>query len=304
MSNVIITGGAGFIGSHLARRLLKEGYHVTVIDNLKTGKKEFLSECFENQNFKFVFADLLKDEIDKYFKGIDTVFHFAADSDVRTGVKNPKKQIEENIIATHRVLECMREIGVKRIVFTSSSTVYGEARKIPTPEDYSPLEPVSIYGATKLSCEALISAYCHTFDMEGVIFRLANVIGKPVTHGVIYDFIQKLKKNPNELEILGDGEQNKSYIDVDDCIDAIFVGIRHAKKPFDVFNVGSDDTIKVRRIAEIVSESMGLKPRFVFTGSKYGWKGDIPVMLLDTTKLKRFGWKPKYTSEEAVKRCF
>lgn len=195
----------------------------------------------------------------------------------------------------------MRKVGVRKIIFTSTSTVYGEAKQIPTPED-CPAHPISIYGASKLACEALIESYCHTFDFQAYIYRFANVIGKRSTHGVVYDFIKKLRYNPHELEILGNGEQNKSYIYIEDCVSAIFCGLK-AEEKVNIFNIGSEDQIRVRRIAEIVSEEMGLNPRFRFTGGDRGWKGDVPVMLLSVEKLKALGWRPKFRSEEAVRKA-
>jgi len=296
---IVVTGGAGFIGSHVVDRLVKEGYDVIIIDNLSSGKKEYI-----NPNARFYKLDLSSDfdELLEIFKkyNIEEVWHIAANPDVRIGSENPDEIYRNNIVATYKLLEVMRKTGVNKIIFTSTSTVYGEAKIIPTPEDY-PTIPISIYGASKLACEALIASYCHTFDMRAWIYRFANVIGKRCTHGVIYDFIMKLKKNPNELVILGNGEQNKSYIYISDCIDAMFVGLR-ADRDVNIFNIGSEDQIKVKRIAEIVCEEMGLNPTFKFTGGKRGWKGDVPVMLLSIEKLKSMGWRPKYNSEQAVRK--
>ena len=291
----LVTGGAGFIGSHIVDRLIEMGYEVTVYDNLSSGKTEFLNEKAEL--FKL---DLAREMGKIDLKDFDEIWHIAANPDVRVGEHSPAQIYENNIQATYNLLEAMRRDGVKKIIFTSTSTVYGEA-SIPTPENH-PTFPISIYGASKLACEALIFSYCHTFDMQSWIYRFANVIGRRSNHGVIFDFIQKLLKNPNQLEILGDGEQNKSYIYIDDCIDAMFFGLR-AQDQINVFNIGSDDQIKVKRIAEIVSEAMNLTPKFVFTGGKRGWKGDVPVMFLSNEKLKKLGWKPRYNSEEAVRRA-
>ena len=290
---IVVTGGAGFIGSHVVDRLV-ENNDVIVIDDLSSGRLSHV-----NPKAELFVADLSKDDVTGIIKGADEVWHIAANPDVRVGSENPKEIYRNNVLATYRLLEAMRRAGVERIIFTSTSTVYGEAEIIPTPEDY-PMHPISIYGASKLACEALIESYCHTFGFKCWIYRFANVIGRRSTHGVIYDFIMKLKSNPEELEILGDGEQNKSYIYIDDCIDAMFAGLR-ANKDVNVFNIGSEDQIKVRRIAEIVSEEMGLNPTFKFTGGKRGWVGDVPVMLLSIDRLKKIGWRPKYTSEEAVK---
>lgn len=298
---ILVTGGAGFIGSHLVDRLIEEGNEVTVLDNLSSGRKEFIQQHFNNPKFRFFQVDLLVDKIDNYFKSIDEVWHLAANPDVRAALKNTKTDVDQNILVTYNVLEAMRKNKIKKIIFTSSSTVYGEAKQIPTPEDYSPLLPISLYGASKLACEALISAYCHTFDMKGVIFRLANVIGPRSTHGVIYDFISKLKKNPNQLEILGNGNQKKSYLYIDDCIEGMIIGVKNAKERFEIFNIGSSDWIAVKEIAEIICEKMKVRPVFKFTGGKRGWKGDIPLMHLDISKIRKLGWKPKHNSENSVK---
>ncbi len=297
----LVTGGAGFIGSHLVDELIRHGRTVRVLDNLSAGKEEFIEHHFNNPNFEFLKTDLLKDDIDKYFKGVKRVFHLAANPEVRIGAENTSIDLEQNVLVTHKVLEAMRKERVKSIVFTSSSTVYGEA-DIPTPENYTPLRPISLYGASKLACESMISAYCHTFGMNAVVLRLANVIGKRSTHGVTRNFVDSLKKNPNELKILGNGLQNKSYIYITDFIKVMLLAVDNSEKPFDVFNIGSEDQVDVRRIAEIVSQEMGLNPKFAFAGGNRGWKGDIPVMLLDISKIKKLGWKPEYSSEEAVRK--
>lgn len=297
---ILITGGAGFMGSHLVDRLVEKGAITVVLDNLSAGRKEFLSLHFGSKHFKFVKTDLLLRKSSGYFNDIEEVWHLAANPDVRIGIEDTRVHLEQNVLATYNVLEAMRKNDVKKIIFTSTSTVYGEAKQIPTPEDYGPMIPISLYGASKLACEALISSYAHTFDMQAWVYRFANVIGKRSTHGVIYDFINKLKANPSVLEILGDGNQTKSYIYISDCINAMFSGLK-SKERLNIFNIGSSDTIKVRRIAEIVCEEMSLKPRFAYTGGDRGWKGDVPYMFLDCTRLKRLGWKPEYSSEEAVR---
>src|SRR4030067_2169815 len=219
---IIVTGGAGFIGSNLVDRLLLRGNEVIVIDNLSSGKMEFLKEHIENPDFKFIRLDLLKlDDLKKTVKDADAVFHLAANPDVRLGASDTKVHLEQNIIVTYNLLEAMRVNKIKNILFTSTSTIYGEATIIPTPENYGPLVPISLYGASKLACEALITSYCSTFDMRSWIFRFANIVGERGTHGIIIDFINKLRKNPEILEILGDGKQNKSYIHVYDCVEAI-----------------------------------------------------------------------------------
>ena len=291
---ILVTGGAGFIGSHLVDRLV-ETDNVTVIDNLSSGKREFV-----NEKALLIKEDLLNSEkICKHFKNIDIVYHLAANPDVKIGAENTRIHLEQNIIVTYNVLEAMRKNNIKKIVFTSSSTVYGSA-PMPTPEDYGPLRPESLYGASKLACEALISSYCYTFGMQSWIFRFANIIGERSTHGVIYDFINKLKKNPKELEILGNGKQEKSYLYVKECIEAMIFAVKNSNEKVNIFNIGSEDTISVTKIANIVSEKMNLKPEFKFTGGERGWRGDVPKMFLSIDKIKELGWRPRYNSERAV----
>jgi len=293
---ILVTGGAGFIGSHLVDRLV-ETNDVTVIDNLSSGKEEFV-----NEKAVLIKEDLLNsDKISKHLEDIDTVYHIAANPDVKIGAENTKIHLEQNIIATYNVLEAMRKNNIKKIAFTSSSTVYGSA-PMPTPEDYGPLKPESLYAASKLACEALISSYCYTFDMQSWLFRFANIIGERSTHGVIYDFINKLKKNPKELEILGNGKQEKSYLHVKECIDAMIFTVKNSNENVNIFNIGSEDTISVTEIANIVSEKMNLNPEFKFTGGERGWRGDVPKMLLSIDKIKSLGWIPRYNSEKAVER--
>jgi UDP-glucose 4-epimerase len=300
---ILITGGAGFIGSHLVDKLIEQGNEVIVLDNLSTGRKENIEQHLNSSKFQFYQVNILTDKIDNYFKNIDEVWHLAANPDVRAALINPKVDVDQNILVTFNILEAMRKNNVKRILFISSSTVYGEARQIPTPENYSPLIPISLYGASKLACEALISAYHHTFVMSAIIFRLANIIGPRLTHGVICDFINKLKQNPNKLEILGNGNQKKSYLYVDDCIDAMLLANEKVRSDFEIFNVGNNDWITVKQIAKIVCKKLNLQPILNFTGGKQGWKGDIPLMLLDIGKIKKFtDWKPKINSYNAIQR--
>ncbi|MBE5728185.1 NAD-dependent epimerase/dehydratase family protein [Candidatus Parvarchaeota archaeon] len=297
---VLVTGGAGFIGSSLVDKLMLLDYRVKVIDNLSSGRKENINYHLNRDSFEFIEADLLKDDISQYFEGVDEVWHLAANPNVKSGLSNTKDMIDQNILVTYNVLEAMRKNNVKKINFTSSSVVYGEAKTIPTPENYSPLMPISLYGASKLASEALISAYSSSFGIKGTIFRLANVVGPRSDHGVIHDFVMKLDENKNTLNILGDGNQKKSYIYVDDCVEAMVLA-SNSEKDVDVFNVGSNDYISVKEIAETVSKAMGLQPVFEFGSEDRGWKGDVPVMLLATDKIKSLGWKLNYNSLEAVK---
>ena len=298
----MVTGGLGFIGPHLVRRLLKEGKDVLVLDKSKDASP--LRKELNDKRLRCINTDLLTDNIDKHFKGIDEVYHLAANSDVRKGVENTKIDFDENVVVTYKVLEACRKAQVKAFIFTSSSVVYGRAEKIPTPEDYGPLFPISMYGGSKLAGEALVSTYASLYNMKATILRFANVIGsgdKP--HGVIFDFIRKLRKNKQELEILGDGKQNKSYIYIDDCIEGIIHAKKSQKKQIDAFNFGSKDQLDVTSLAKIVVRNMGLETvNFKYTGGSGGWKGDVTDMMLSIKKLEKKGWKPKYNSRDAVDR--
>lgn len=298
----IVTGGAGFIGSHVVDRLVKDGHEVTVIDDLRSGKLEFIKRHVDSKKVDFVKGDLL----DRPFLGramnrdADIVFHIAANPEVRLGVENPELHLEQNVIATFNVLEETRKNRIGKLVFTSTSAVYGEAKKIPTPED-SPAVPISLYGASKLACEALINSYGHTFGIQSWVFRFANVVGPRGTHGILVDFTSKLRKNPKELEILGDGMQRKSYLYTEDCVDAMMFALRKSKERVNVFNLGSEDWIYISRIAQIVVEETGLKNvAFRYTGGDRGWVGDVPRMMLSIEKIKKLGWKPKFNSEQSV----
>jgi UDP-glucose 4-epimerase len=255
-----VTGGAGFIGRHLVDALLSRGDEVVAYDNLSNGKTAFLAQHEGNARFKFVHADVMDTaDASLAMKGADVVWHVAADPDVRTSGLRAEQHVQQNVVATLRVLEAMRVSGVKKIAFTSTSTVYGEAITIPTPEDYAPMEPISLYGASKLGSESLISAYCHTFDLQGVSFRFANIVGPRSTHGVTFDFYHKLKKDPKVLEILGDGKQLKSYLHVADCVDAMLHVSSRSWSRYDVFNIGSDDAIDVFELARVAADAWGLR---------------------------------------------
>lgn len=301
-STIVVTGGAGFIGSHAVDKLLSRGNRVTVIDNLSSGRMEFIEPHLRDEHFKFINLDLLDAEKLKLaIRSADMVYHLAANPEVRLGAENTRIHLEQNILTTYNVLEAMRMNEQKKIVFTSTSTVYGEAALIPTPENYGPLIPISLYGASKLACEALITSYCHTFDMRSWIFRFANIVGERSTHGIITDFVKKLKNNPESLEILGDGKQSKSYLHVSDCVDAILFAVENSDGMVNIFNIGSEDAISSQEIAGIVVNELGLKDvAFRFTGGKRGWKGDVPRMLLSIEKLKALGWKPVHNSKSSV----
>ncbi|NOQ54994.1 MAG: NAD-dependent epimerase/dehydratase family protein [Thermoplasmata archaeon] len=305
-ARVVVTGGAGFIGSHLVDRIMKEAAEVWVLDNLTSGNEDFLDRWYGDDRLHLVRTDVTKFEsILPYLKGADLVFHLAANPDVRTAAENTYAHVEQNILATYTVLEAMRHQKVSDIVFTSTSTVYGEATVLPTPEDYGPLKPISIYGASKLASEALISSYVSTFGMRGVLYRFANVVGSRGTHGVIFDFIKKLRADQNRLEILGDGKQRKSYVHVKDCVGAMVMGYEGNEEDLGIYNIGTEQNTDVITIADIVSEVMGL------AGVKYhttggvdggrGWKGDVKVMSLDIKAIRGLGWEPRYSSDEAIR---
>jgi len=306
----IVTGGAGFIGSHLTERLLREGYEVVILDNFSTGKLGNIQSLVDNPNLTIVKEDLKKTvKLNQIIKKCEIIFHLAANPEVKVGETDPKVHFEENIVTTFNLLEAIRQAKTpKTIVFTSTSTVYGEASQIPTPEDYAPLIPISTYGASKLACEALITSYAYTFNHRALILRLANIIGPKSDHGVIVDFIRKIRVNPKELEILGDGTQKKSYLYLADCIEAIMHltnKFRKNTKKVDVYNVGSYDKITVKEIAKIVAEKMETPNiKYKFTGGVdggRGWKGDVKTMQLSINKLLQTCWKPKYTSKQAVR---
>jgi len=307
LHHILVTGGAGFIGSSLIPVLLDKGYHVTVADHLSVGKKQNIDTFLSNDKFNFIEFDLLDESILKgVVKKCDLIFHLAGNSKVQTGYDNSKVDFFNNIVATRNLLECMRMSEIcKKIIFTSTSAIYGEASLIPTPEDYGPLKPISMYGASKLACEALISGYAGTFGIEAVIFRLANVVGPSSTHGVIFDFFTKLAHTDGKyLEILGDGTQKKSYLYIDDCIDALAnIGFRRFDSKLEIFNVGSDDQIDTNNIARIIIEELGLQTEIRYPSQQNdgrGWIGDIKNMLLSTDKLKKTGWRNNHSSKDSV----
>jgi len=301
---ILITGGAGFIGSALVENLLSQGIEIHVLDNLSKGNQSLVKIWQKNENFKFFKIDLLEKDWNVSLPKYQGVYHFAADPEVRTSVTDSESHFKNNVLTTLNLLEKIKSLGIEFFVFASTSTVYGEPKIFPTPETYSPLEPISPYGASKLACEGLISSYSHLFKFQSYIFRLANVVGGNSNHGVIYDFIKKLEKNPLQLEILGDGTQSKSYIHVSDCIDAINFSLSNSNDLVNYFNIGSDDQISVKEIAKLVVDGLKLKnTKLFYTGGVdggRGWKGDVKIMILDTTKIKKLGWNSKYNSKKSV----
>ena len=304
MSN-LVTGGAGFIGSHLVDRLMCDGKTVRVFDNLASGSLNNLNKWRNNPNFEFMEGDLLNRlDVKRALVGCKTVFHFAANPEVQSKKASPEQHFKQNIEATFNLLEEIRiQGGIKILVFASSSTVYGETEVFPTTENSGPLLPISMYGASKLACESLISAYASMYNFKAVMYRFANVVGSRSNHGVIWDFVGKLMDNPLELEVLGDGTQSKSYLYIDDCVDGVLKGTDSTRQ-VSVFNIGSLDRANVLEIAEIVKQETGNPDAVIRTtggvdGGR-GWKGDVKIMQLDVSKLMNHGWAAKHNSLEAI----
>jgi UDP-glucose 4-epimerase len=305
---VFVTGCAGFIGSHMVDALLAHDNDVVGVDNLSAGKMTHLTPANRSKRFKFIPLDLFKDDIAPALSGCDVVFHFAANPDVRQGPSNTRTHFDQNIGVTFNVLEAMKDLKIKNIAFPSTSTVYGEATQIPTVENYGPLVPISIYGASKLACEALIASYAYTFDMEAVLYRFANVVGARSTHNVIHDFIHKLEKDRTRLEILGaEPGTNKSYVHVSDCVEGMMIGAESASSRVEIYNIGSEDTLDVKGIADSVVSGMRLADvRYDWTGGVQGgrgWIGDVKLMRLDAEHLESRGWSPKYNSAQAIQKA-
>jgi UDP-glucose 4-epimerase len=305
MNRTLVTGGAGCIGSDLAKFLVDAGHQVVVLDNLSSGKIEHLEPILSNPAFRFMEGDLLDTSTWKdAFAGVDMVYHFAANPDVKFVAGEPTdKDLNQNVIATYNVLEAARVHGVRRFAFSSTSAIYGICPIQPIPEDASP-RPISLYGATKLGCEAMISAFSNLFEMQCWIFRFANIVGAKVRkkgRTVISDFIARLTENPRRLEILGDGRQAKSYLLSSECIDSMLHVVKHAGQRMNVYNLGCDDSVSVKRIADMVVEAMGLSNvEYSYTGGEGGWPGDVPRFTLNVSALNKLGWKARHTSEEAV----
>jgi UDP-glucose 4-epimerase len=298
-----ITGCAGFIGSNLTDRLLKHGYNVTGYDNLTTGFSEFMKEAFNTLSFSFFKGDVLDLEMLKdAMKGCDFVYHLAANADVRFGTEHQHKDLEQNTIATYNVLEAMRANGIKRIAFSSTGSVYGEAAMIPTPEDAPFPIQTSLYAASKLACEGLIAAYCEGFGFQSWIFRFVSILGERYTHGHVFDFYKQLKTDSTRLRVLGNGKQRKSYLYIQDCLDAMRVAVEKATDKVNVFNLGVDGYCEVNDSIGWISQALGVQPRLEYTGGDRGWIGDNPFIFLDTKKIRSLGWAPKHSIREGVVR--
>lgn len=298
-----ITGGAGFIGSSLVDRLLSMDYEVVAYDNLSTGFEKFLTDAHKNPKFTFVKADLLDTAtLQKAMKGCEFVFHLAANADVRFGTEHPDKDLQQNTIVTFNVLEAMRANDIKRVAFSSTGSVYGEAEVIPTPENAPFPIQTSLYGASKLAGEGLISAYCEGFGFQGYIFRFVSILGERYTHGHVFDFYKQLLEHPEKLRVLGNGQQRKSYLYIQDCLDAILCAITTAKDKINIFNLGTDEYCQVNNSIGWICATLGLDPQCEYTGGERGWIGDNPFIFLDCKKIRAQGWTPKLTIEQSVQK--
>jgi UDP-glucose 4-epimerase len=303
LTRFFVTGCAGFIGSNLTDRLLADGHHVVGYDNLSTGRPEFLCDACENPRFRFVKGDLLDlGNLERAMRGIDCVFHLAANADVRFGTHHPTLDLRQNTIATVNVLEAMRASGVKRVAFASTGSVYGEAQVIPTPENHpSPIQ-TSLYGASKLAAEGFIEAYCEGFGIQAFIFRFVSILGERYTHGHVFDFYRQLRADPTVLRVLGDGHQRKSYLYVQDCIDAMLTAIAKADAKINIFNLGTDEYCEVNNSISWICNELGVRPELRYAGGDRGWIGDNPFIFLDCSAMRTLGWRPQLSIREAVVR--
>lgn len=296
-----VTGGAGFIGSNLVDRLLKEGNEVVVYDNFSTGLPEFLRVARRNSNLKIITGDILDDQkLCRSMCSCDFVFHLAANADIRHGTEHPDKDLKQNTIGTFNVLEAMRQNDIKKIAFSSTGSVYGECPVIPTPEDAPFPIQTSLYGASKLAGEGLIEAYCVGFGLQSWIFRFVSVLGERYTHGHVRDFFEQLNEHPEYLDVLGDGTQKKSYLNVKDCVDAIFIALNNSNEKINIFNLGTNDWIKVSESISYICEYLRISPEINYSSGRCGWIGDNPRILLSCYKIRNLGWNPKYSIKESI----
>jgi UDP-glucose 4-epimerase len=308
MNTIFITGVAGFIGSNLADRLLAEGKTVVGWDNFSTGQRKFVEGALKSLNFRLVEGDNLDlPAMTRAMAGCDTVFHLAANADVRFGLDHPSKDLQQNTIATFNVLEAMRSNGIKRIAFSSTGSVYGEAETIPTPENAAFPVQTSLYAASKVAGEGMISSYCEGFKFEGYIFRFVSILGERYTHGHVFDFYKQLLEHPDHLKVLGDGTQRKSYLYVQDCVSAILHVMnsgtaKSARHGVEIYNLGTAEYVQVSDSIRFICHELGLKPRLEYTGGNRGWVGDNPFIFLDTKKVQGTGWKPSLTIEQGIGR--
>jgi UDP-glucose 4-epimerase len=299
---ILVTGAAGFIGSNLVDRLLADGHEVTGFDNFSTGQVEFLA-ALRSPRFRLEHGDLLDtDALDRAMQGAEFVFHMAANADVRFGTQHPRRDLEQNTIGTANVLEAMRVRGVRRIAFPSTGSVYGEPAIFPTPEDAPFPVQTSLYAASKLAAEAMIEAYCEGFGMEAHIFRFVSILGERYTHGHILDFYKQLREHSGHLDVLGDGRQRKSYLYVQDCVEAMLLAIERGAGRLNLYNLGTDEYCTVNDSIGWIAERLGCSPRLQYAGGQRGWVGDSPFIFLDCSRIRALGWRPKLSIREAVLR--
>jgi UDP-glucose 4-epimerase len=300
---IFVTGGAGFIGSNLVDRLLQEQHSVVAYDNYSTGNEEFLETAKASPELTFVNADILDlAKLTSAMAGCDFVFHLAANADVRFGTEHPRRDLEQNTIATFNVLEAMRANGIRRIAFSSTGSIYGEPEVFPTPEKAPFPVQTSLYGASKLAGESLISAYCEGFGFQSYIFRFVSILGERYSHGHVFDFYKSLRSNPAELRVLGNGRQRKSYLYVQDCMDAMLLAIEKATDKVNIFNLGTDEFCEVNDSIGWITSHLGLSPQLNYTGGDRGWIGDSPFIFLDCAKIRALGWQPRLTIKEGIIR--
>lgn len=299
----LVTGCAGFIGSNLTDRLLANGHEVVGYDNFSTGRRAFLEQALQSPNFKLIQADLLDvDQLRRAAEGVDCAFHLAANADVRYGARHPYKDLEQNTIATFRLLEALRANGVKRLMFASTGSIYGEPNIFPTPENAPFPVQTSFYGTSKLAAEGLIEAYCEAFGFQAYVFRFVSILGERYTHGHVFDFYKQLRQEPGTLRVLGDGTQRKSYLYVQDCIDAVLLALEKAGDRVNIFNLGVKDYCTVTASIGWICDYLGLHPDIVYSGGNRGWIGDNPFIFLDTSRISALGWSPKLSIRDGVIR--
>ncbi len=302
-SRYFVTGGGGFIGSNLVDRLLADGHAVTVFDDFRTGRREFLAGAAAQPAFSLVEGDLLDEPaLSEAMAGHDTVVHLAANADVRFGLEHPRKDLDQNTIATFNVLEAMRGHGIRRIAFSSTGSIYGEPDVFPTPETCPFPVQTSLYGASKLACEGLIAAYCQGYQFTGFIFRFVSILGERYTHGHVFDFYRKLLRDPSQIEVLGNGRQRKSYLYVGDCVEAMLTVMAAAREPVNIYNLGTEEYCTVDQSLGWITGHLGVSPERRYTGGERGWVGDSPFIFLDTSKVRGLGWRPRLSIKDGVLR--